>query len=465
MATPEEVLSVSGLNGLVKRSLEERFPRVTVEGELSRVTRAASGHVYFTLKDAQASVSAVAWSSTARTLRTPLQEGLQVVVRGQVTLYPARGTYQLICNRVEPAGEGAIRQAFLRLKAQLQAEGLLDPESKRALPLLPKCVGLITSATGAALEDFKRSIWDRFPTMPIILSSARVQGEGAPQELRVALMRLLAHGGCDVIVIGRGGGSLEDLSVFNDEALARDISASLIPVVSAVGHEIDVTISDLVADARALTPTAAGGMVVPDMMALEDDLADLGVQLLRALRRHLDQERSRLDELQRRGGVSRLYALLAEKRQALDLVHMRRTLGVRSRLSRAIERASQARMRLERSSPEKLMQEARGKLQQMGEKGTAALGGQLKQQRHRLLERSSTLRVLNPLSVLGRGFAVVRNANSGRILRSAGDPTMESSLLVTFARGDDLLATVDRTRSRTYPEVEDGAAHTDEEDA
>jgi exodeoxyribonuclease VII large subunit len=448
-------LTVTALNRLVKETIEDRFPAVLVTGELSRVTRAASGHVYFNLKDESSTVAAVLWASSARSLSVPLSEGLAVEVRGQATLYPQRGAYQLVCSSIRLAGEGSIRAAFLRLKATLEAEGLLDPSRKRPLPRLPKCVGVITSGTGAAFEDIKRSIWDRFPSMPILLCAARVQGPEAVSELRGALERMNAAARCDVLIIGRGGGSVEDLQAFNDEALARAIAVSRIPVVSAVGHEIDISISDLVADVRALTPTAAGALVVPEWDTLHRELATQASRARRAAERRWIDVRARAEDLLRRARKESLPRRLQEYRQTIDYHRLAAQRSLRARVDLA-------RLTLQGLSHRLLKQS--GAEQVRGHAGRLGLlSGRLRQvgcpplaqaQKH-LMGLSASLVALNPLSVLARGFAVVQRVGDQSLVRSADGLVAGEALRISFARGRDVDVEVRDLRERVHPSLEE----------
>jgi len=248
--------SVGELTRALRNAVEPKFRDVWVAGEIANLRRQASGHVYFSLKDDEAVIGAVMWASQARRLKFRLDEGQEVLARGFVEIYPPHGKYQLVVQEVEPRGAGALALLLQQVKERLQADGLLDPARKRPLPFLPRRVGVATSPTGAALRDFLRVLHGRFPSAPVLIAPCRVQGEGAAATV-ISAMRGLYRAGCDVIVITRGGGSQEDLAAFNDERLARAIAACPVPVVSAVGHEVDVSIADLVADVRAATPTHA----------------------------------------------------------------------------------------------------------------------------------------------------------------------------------------------------------------
>ncbi|HNT33227.1 MAG TPA: exodeoxyribonuclease VII large subunit, partial [Candidatus Aminicenantes bacterium] len=256
------VYSVTEITQVIKAALETAVPQVWVVGEISNCRRHPSGHIYFTLKDAGAALSAAVWKSNAARLKFELRDGQQVVCRGRIDVYPPRGSYQLNVDQVEPKGKGALQLAFEQLKEKLRAEGLFDPARKKKIPLLPKTIGVVTSPTGAALIDILRTIDRRFAKVRIVIYPARVQGAGAAAEIVEGLEFLGGRPGIDVIIVGRGGGSIEDLWAFNEEPVARAIAASPVPVISAVGHEVDFTIADFVADIRASTPTAAAEMVV-----------------------------------------------------------------------------------------------------------------------------------------------------------------------------------------------------------
>ncbi len=263
MTTEKQVLSVSDITRQIKNSLELRFPRVWIQGEISNFKRHTSGHLYFTLKDEGAQISATMWRSRAGTLLFGPEDGMKVIARGGITVYPPRGSYQIDVDQLTPLGVGELQIAFERLKQKLVAEGLFDEGRKRPLPELPSRIGIITSETGAALHDIRTVLNRRFPAIEVLLIPVRVQGPGAAEEIASAVKDMNRYGKIDVMIVGRGGGSLEDLWAFNEEIVARAIYASEIPVVSAVGHEIDFTIADFVADLRAPTPSAAAEMVVP----------------------------------------------------------------------------------------------------------------------------------------------------------------------------------------------------------
>ena len=297
MSTVRAVLTVSELTRRLQETLEERFPAVWVEGEISNYRLYGSGHAYFTLKDADSQIRAVLFRNRGRRIKFEPADGLHVLAFGSIEVYPQRGEYQLVVELLEPKGLGALQLAFEQLKARLQAEGLFEQARKRELPRFPQKIGIVTSTSGAAIRDMLRVIGRRFGELHIVIAPCRVQGEGAGEEIAQALRDLNALGGVDVIIVGRGGGSLEDLWAFNEEAVARAIAASKVPVVSAVGHEVDFTIADFVADLRAPTPSAAAELVVREKQAVVESLVQLRARLERFAARPLRDLERRVDEL------------------------------------------------------------------------------------------------------------------------------------------------------------------------
>jgi len=369
------VWSVSQVNRAVRALLEGTVEALWVGGEVGNWTRSRAGHCYFTLKDDRAQLRCVLWRTEAERLPAEPQDGMSVRVFGSLTLYEARGEYQLSVQRLEAEGaEGLWRLAFEKLRKKLEGEGLLDPARRRRLPRFPKTIGVVTSTSGAALRDILSVLRRRAPWVRVVVAGARVQGEGASQDVARALHALAASGLCDVIIVGRGGGSLEDLWAFNEEPVARAIAGSPVPVVSAVGHEVDVTISDLVADVRAPTPSAAAESVAPDRAAVLAQLRGVPARLTRGLRGTMERRAARLAESLGRltRGVERI---LGPLRQAVDGAAQRLERG----MSRAIERRG-ARV--------------------------AALAGRLA--------------ALSPLAILERGYSVARTPG-GRVLRQVED--------------------------------------------
>lgn len=386
-AEDEAPLSVGELIGLVSGSLEREFSHLLVVGELTAVTRAASGHVYFTLSDDSASVDAVLWRRDAARLTFPPRQGDEVVVRGRMGVFARNGRMQLYAAAMKPVGAGAAQKALEALRRKLSEEGLFAAERKRPLPYLPSVVGLVTSRSGAALHDILVTLRRRFPGLHVVLSASVVQGDGAPRSIVAALERLKTGAACDVVIVGRGGGATEDLAAFNDEAVVRAVAAFPVPVVSAVGHEVDVTLCDLVADHRAATPTAAAEAVVPLRSDLLDSVETAAHRLGAAARRRIREFRSAVQSAS--GRLRHPSSRVAELRQRAD------------RLAMLLERAIRAR--------------------------AAMPAG-------RLLELSSSLDALSPLAVLERGYSLVVSSE-GRLIRDAGDLGAGDRVELRFHRG------------------------------
>lgn len=352
----EEILTISELTRRIRRSLEEEFDHVCVVGEVSNLRRPSSGHIYLTLKDAGAQIAAVLWRSSAARLRFELEDGMEVIVTGSLTVYEPRGDYQIVISSIQPKGIGALQLAFLQLRDKLEKEGLFRPEHKKPLPFLPACVGVVTSPTGAAIRDILKVLSRRFPPAHVVLRPVRVQGEGAAYEIAQAIAEFNEWGGADVLIVGRGGGSLEDLWAFNEEVVARAIYASRIPIISAVGHEIDVTIADFVADRRALTPTEAAEIVLPDLTELLRRLGDLRSRLATALRSLVDLARAQLQHLRTSYGFRVPLEMVRQYEQRLDDLAGAMALAMRRRLESCRERLATAAGRLHALSPMKVLE-------------------------------------------------------------------------------------------------------------
>lgn len=401
------LMTVTQLTLLIRDTLQESFAEVALIGEVSRVTYHRSGHVYLTLKDEGAVIDAVIWRSLASRLSFRLDAGVEVVCTGSLDVYAPRGNYQYIISRIEPRGEGALQLRFRQLLDRLRNEGLFDPSRKRALPSYPANIGIVTSPTGAAVRDMIRIISRRYPLARILIHPARVQGEGAAEEIAAAVRYFsdkLPH--FDVLIVGRGGGSLEDLWPFNEEVVARAIAASRIPVVSAVGHETDVTISDFAADVRAATPSEAAELVVPDRRELLDALSNRAGRLASLLRRQVRIARDRLEALGRSYILRRPESLLATPAQRLDEAF--------SAFQREFQRQMTRRM-----------------------DALTLAGGRLE--------------ALSPLKVLERGYSVTLHED-GRVVRSAAETTPGEVLVSRLAKGS-IRSRVTETRPNDTPNV------------
>jgi exodeoxyribonuclease VII large subunit len=430
--TRREVLSVHELVSRLKGLVEERFDFVWVEGEVSGLRQPGSGHLYFSLKDDQAMLRAVMFRHQAALLRFPLEEGQRVLCQGRVSIYAPRGDLQLVVEVVEPRGAGELAVAFERLKRRLAAEGLFDPERKLPLPELVTRVALVTSPTGAAVRDFIRVARRRYPGLEIKVYPVAVQGEAAPGQMIQALEELARWGWPQVIVLTRGGGSPEDLWAFNDEALARAIAACPLPVVSAVGHEIDLTISDLVADLRAPTPSAAAELLTASQAELARRLASLWGRLRGVGPRLLARRRERLAALRRALGDPR--RRLADRRLRVDDLLMRAAQALRAGLHRRARAVGACRERLLAARPDHRLVRLQARRQALVQR-LAAAGKELVGARRARLERAQArLRALGPQAVLARGYALVSDAR-GRLVRRAEQVRPGQSIRVRLAVG------------------------------
>ncbi|MEJ2592168.1 MAG: exodeoxyribonuclease VII large subunit [Candidatus Thiodiazotropha sp.] len=430
-----DIYSVSRLVRESRAVLEGSFPLLWISGEISNLAQPASGHIYFSLKDEIAQVRCAMFRMKRQLLRFRPGNGQQVLVRARVSLYEARGEFQLIVEHMEPAGEGALRLAFEQLKAKLAAEGLFDAERKRPLPRVPRRLGLITSPTGAAIRDLLSVLRRRFPALPVIVYPVPVQGEEAPAQIVRMLQLANRRDECDVLILSRGGGSLEDLQAFNDEAVARAIHASQIPVVSGVGHEIDFTIADFVADQRAPTPSAAAELVTPDQQAWRQQFS----LLLQRLRRHqgsrLQRLRERLDGLQKRLLKQHPTQRLLQRAQRLDELNQRLRQGLNFRLLQQTRRLEQLRGRLQTHSPERRLERLRVTQRQLESRLRQAIGQRLEQPRNRFGQLARDLHTLSPLNTLGRGYAIVSRERDGRIVRAFDEVEPGEKVKARLARG------------------------------
>ncbi|MEN1960174.1 exodeoxyribonuclease VII large subunit [Luteimonas sp. MJ246] len=446
MPTPpnDNVLSPTQLNALARSLLEDAFPVVLVEGELGNVSRPASGHMYFTLKDARAQVRCALFKPKSQWLKFQPRDGLKVLARGRLTLYEARGDYQLILDSLEEAGEGALRRAFEDLKARLQAEGLFDDARKCLLPAYPRRLGIITSPSGAAVRDVLSVLGRRFPLVEVDVLPVPVQGDTAATQIRGMLERAGASGRYDVLVLARGGGSLEDLWAFNDEALARAIAASPVPVVSAVGHETDFSLADFAADLRAPTPSVAAELLVPNAVdvgtrvrGLQQRLEALHLQRMRDRMQRADRASLRLQALRPQ---ARLQALGERQRQALrrlQLAWQTREGGLRARL-----RHADAVLRATR--PDRRLAMLRERLAMLAPRPQAAVARMLQGDAQRLRDLARSLEAVSPLATVARGYAILQH-DDGRLVRNTGDA----------APGDRLSARVGDGQLRVRVEGDD----------
>jgi len=391
------ILTVTSLTRQIKGLIEGSFPDIWIEGEISNLTVPQSGHAYFTLKDEQSQIRAVLFRSAQKNLKFTIQHGMQVLCRGRVSLYEPRGEYQLVLDYVEPRGLGALQKAFEDLKIRLEKEGLFDQDRKKPLPLLPRRIGIVTSPTGAAIRDILRVIRRRHPRMEIMIYPVPVQGTEAAPAIVEAIGYFNLSGEADVIIVGRGGGSLEDLWAFNEEIVARAIFSSRIPIISAVGHETDYTIADFVADLRAPTPSAAAEMVVESEEHLRESVAALETRLRSAMRMELES---------RRGALNAAVRLLGDPKRRLQL-HAQRVDELTGRLG-------------------------------------IGLRHMVRRDRARLATLSGALDHLNPLGILSRGYSVTRKLPEGKIVKEASE-LRNGDIITTKLYSGEVISLVEKT--------------------
>ncbi|HEV7491358.1 MAG TPA: exodeoxyribonuclease VII large subunit [Rhodanobacteraceae bacterium] len=436
LVAERDVLTPSALNRLVRDLVEDALPLIWIEGEISNLSRASSGHLYFTLKDSAAQVRCAMFKPRSTWLRFKPMDGMHVLARGRVSLYEARGEFQLLVEHLEEAGEGALRREFERLKARLAAEGLFAAERKRPLPRFARRIALITSPGGAAVRDVLSVIARRFPLADVEILPVPVQGREAPSIIVAAINAASRARRHDVLVLTRGGGSLEDLWAFNDESVARAIHASAIPVVSAIGHEIDFTIADFVADLRAPTPSAAAELIVPDV-------ADL-VRVLNRQRGRLEQCVSRkLETLSQR--LDHVVARLRTQRPQTRVTHARDRARHLEQQLRAIVRngvelrrlhAARLRARLAAQDPIALLARRRERANVLGDRLRAAVSRAAERKALRLGELARTLNAVSPLATIDRGYAILFDRVTGRVVRSIEQVDVDSALRARVSDGD-----------------------------
>ncbi|WP_443692443.1 exodeoxyribonuclease VII large subunit [Pseudomonas sp.] len=410
-----EVLTVSQLNGRARVLLEDVFSNIWVEGEISNLSRPASGHVYFTLKDSGAQVRCALFRQSAARVRQVLKDGLAVKVRGKVSLFEGRGDYQLILDTVEPAGEGALRLAFDALKDKLSVEGLFSAERKVPLPLHPRRIGIISSPTGAVIRDIISVFRRRAPQVQLTLIPTAVQGRDAIAQI-VRALKLADSRGFDALILARGGGSLEDLWCFNEEAVARAIDACVTPIVSAVGHETDVSISDFVADVRAPTPSAAAELLAPDVSDLHRRVDNLKRRLVTRIQDRLMRERLRLEGISRR--LRHPGERLRQQAQRLDDLDMRLRRAFEQHTQKRAARLAHLQARLAAQHPGRTLALLKQRLDSLSQRLPRAIREILKTRRLQLQSHMQTLHVVSPLATLSRGYSILLDER-GHAIRSA----------------------------------------------
>ena len=428
------IYTVSRLNTVVRLLLEQEMGLVWLTAEISNLVQHSSGHWYFTLKDSQAQVKAAMFKGQNRRVSFRPQNGQQILVQGQLSLYEARGDYQLIVEKMQPAGDGLLQMKLEALKAQLTAEGLFAPSRKRPLPAQPKQIGIITSPTGAAVHDMLTILARRDPSLPVIIYPSAVQGESAVPALLAALETAWRRNECDLLIVGRGGGSLEDLWCFNDERVVRAIASSPIPIVSAVGHETDVTLADFAADLRAPTPSAAAELVSQDQQQQLHRLAQLIQRLKQAIL--LQQQRGVLRWQQQH---SRLAAQnpqyqLQQKIQRQDELQWRLERAIKQQLDNASRHYAEQTQRLQQASPARHLSTLKQQHEFLQQRLLKAIQNRQQAHQQQLAQLSGQLQALSPLQVLARGYSVTTNM-SGKLIHEASQVTPGEQLNIQLGKG------------------------------
>lgn len=433
------VYTVSELTGLVRSTLESSFTEVWLEGEVSNLRAPASGHLYCTLKDESSQIRAVLFRTIATRLRFALEDGLHVVARGRVTVYEPRGEYQIIVDYVEPKGRGALQLAFEQLRTRLAEEGLFDEDRKRLLPELPRTVGLVTSLSGAVIRDMLTVLHRRCPTLHIIIVPVQVQGEGAAEQIAAAIQLLSESGWVEVMIVGRGGGSLEDLWSFNDELVVRAIAASRVPVVSAVGHETDVTLADFAADLRAPTPSAAAEAVAPVLAQIVGRLAELSARLQQVIGRRMEEERQRLRLATHQ--IAAVRVRVQEEMQRVDATVFEMTAALRLVLQAGQSRLVRAEQGLMAGSPDSRVRHGLAVVPQLVVRLHHGVRGGMLSRGQRVDSCLAHLHALSPLATLRRGYSVLQRIPDGRVVRAVDGVSVGEDLQAKLIDGR-LLCTV-----------------------
>lgn len=437
----KQVLTVSQLNRQSKELLETYLHRVQVTGEISNLARPSSGHWYFTLKDQRAQIRCAMFRSRSQYVKFAPKEGEQVLVSGAISLYEARGDYQLIVDRMESAGEGALKIAFEQLKEKLGAEGLFDPALKKPIPAHPRHVGVVTSPTGAAIQDIVTVLKRRFPSLPISIYPAQVQGEMAAGQIAYAIDKANHDQLCDVLIVGRGGGSLEDLWPFNEEIVARAIHRSAIPVISAVGHEVDFSISDMVADLRAPTPSAAAELVSPDRFEYLGRLEQLQRRLSTAMQNRLGQHRFHLLQLVKR--LRHPKDRLQEAMQRLDMAEQRMQQAMSTKLSQRQQTLEHLRHRLMQQAPDKQSAMLKQQITQLNQRLQLAMRQNISSLKQKLAQQADILNAVSPLSTLSRGYSILTD-QEGKAVKDAKAVSPGDKLNARLHQGTLVCEVVDK---------------------
>ena len=437
------VWTVRALVAAVRTLVEREYSDAWVEGEISNFRAPDSGHLYFTLKDGSAQIRAVMFRSAARLLRFRPTDGMQVMVRGRVTIYEDRGELQIAAEHIEPKGAGGLQVAFEQLKAKLEAEGLFAAERKKTIPTLPARIGIVTSPQAAALRDILNILLRRHHTANVMIYPAQVQGEAAAMEVAGGVRYFNRSRSVEVIIVGRGGGSAEDLAAFNDEGLARAVAASEIPVISAIGHETDFTIVDFVADLRAPTPSAAAELVIRSRVEVENQADAARERLVRAMERQLLEARQALMERAQDGAFARMMDLIRQRQQKLDDLTYRLERGERQILERLRRQWETVASAVRHYDARRVLAGIRKELEAVTAATAAAMRNQLLQNKVRLERMGRALEMLSPLAILERGYALVFDG-TGRLVKDAAQVQAGQEISARLARGE-LRATVNKT--------------------
>ena len=435
---------MSSLNREARRLIEGRLGVVWVEGEISGLARPSSGHLYWRMKDETAQLRCAMFRQNNRRLSFRPDDGQHVLARGRVSIYEPRGEYQLVVEYLEEVGEGLLRRRFEELKRKLAAEGLFDARHKRDTPMLPRRIGVVTSPSGAAVRDIVTVLARRFPAIPVLIYPTVVQGAGAAAEIASALELADRRGECDLLILARGGGSLEDLWSFNEEVVARAMAAVSIPIISGVGHEIDFTIADFVADVRAPTPSGAAELAVPDQAQWSARIDTLGERLSRAAGQRLAEPANRLAALAHRLQQSHPGVQLRHSSQRLDELETRYRLALRQLLEERRSRLSESAARLHGASPAERIKSLNERLGFLFRSLARAAHNTLHRRRERLVLARRTLESVSPIATLQRGYAIVTGGETGAILTDAGAAPPGAAIEIRLARGE-LSATVDES--------------------
>ena len=431
--SPKSVMTVSQLTGILRTSIESQFTDLWLEGEVSNLRMPGSGHVYCTLKDEFSQIRAVLFRSSALRLRFALQEGMCIIVRGRLTVYEPRGEYQIVLDSVEPKGIGALQLAFEQLKARLTAEGLFDEAKKVSLPPFPQRVGIVTSPTGAAIRDMLSVLQRRWPTLHVIVVPVPVQGDGAAQHIADAVGWLNEEDLVDVMIVGRGGGSMEDLWSFNEEVVVRAIAASRVPVVSAVGHETDVTLTDFVADRRAATPSAAAETVVQVLAEVVERLRVLTIRTSQTMGRHCMFEQRRLDAQIGKLSEMRLRIRL-EWQRTQEAADRLRTLTL-DRLAAGRDLIRERQRELAVLNPVFLVKRSLAAVTFLMQRLERQIFVLADGRRRRMAALAAQLTQLSPLAILARGYSILSRVRDGAIVRKATDAQLEEEVIARLSQG------------------------------